>query len=233
MRGTMLALCGLTDLAGGYLEGVEVRYPSSLGLQFDMARLYNYANDPTLSFRVARRLSWRVPPEARATLPLPLYELLYPVSFGELVAREGGRYAVDPYLVLALIRQESIFDPDVQSRAGAIGLMQIMPFTGRTIAQAIGDPFSADSLYRPATNIRYGAYYLKQLLEQFKGNLVLALASYNGGPVKAAEWYDKNKRKTFDLFIEDIGFTETRGYVKKVLANYWAYRKFALYRPLP
>jgi soluble lytic murein transglycosylase len=198
-----------------------------------MARLYSNANDPTLSFRVARRLSWRVPSEARTTLPLPLFELLYPVSFGELVAREGGRYAVDPYLVLALIRQESIFDPDVQSRAGAIGLMQIMPFTGRTIAQANGDPFSADSLYRPAINIRYGTYYLKQLLEQFKGNLVLALASYNGGPVKAEEWYDKNKRKTFDLFIEDIGFTETRGYVKKVLANYWAYRKFARYRPLP
>ena len=232
-RGSMLALCGLTGHASRFLDGLEMRYPSNLGIQFDMARLYKYANDPTLSFRVARRLSWRIPSAARATMPIPLYELLYPVMFGELVAREGSRYAIDPYLVLALIRQESIFDPDVQSRAGAIGLMQIMPFTGRTIAQAIGDPFSTDSLFRPATNIRYGAFYLKQLLEQFKGNLVLALASYNGGPIKAAEWYAKNKRKTFDLFIEDIGFTETRGYVKKVLANYWSYRKFALYRPLP
>ena len=61
---------------------------------------------------------------------------------------------------------------------------------------------------------------------------MLALASYNGGPHKGSEWYAKNKRKTFDLFIEDIGFTETRGYVKKVLANYWSYRRFALYRPL-
>ncbi|HUI91867.1 MAG TPA: transglycosylase SLT domain-containing protein [Chitinivibrionales bacterium] len=232
-RGTMFALCGLTGLAGRFLDGLEMRYPSNLGLEFDLAWLYKRANDPTLSFRVARRLSWRVPPEARAIMPLPLYELLYPLTYGGEVAREASRYGVDPYLVLAVMRQESIFDPCVQSRAGAIGLMQIMPFTGRAIGQAIGDPFSTDSLYRPVTNIRYGAFYLKQLLDQFQGNLVLALASYNGGPVKAAEWYAKNKRKTFDLFIEDIGFTETRGYVKKVLANYWNYRKFADYRPFP
>jgi tetratricopeptide (TPR) repeat protein len=231
-RGTLLAMCGLTGFASHFLEGLEMRYPSNLDLQFDLAYLYKYANDRTLSFRVARRLSWRVPPAFRSTLPAPLYEILYPQPYADLIVREGNRNAVDPYLVVSVMRQESLFDPDVQSRAGAIGLMQIMPFTGRAIARNLGDPFCADSLLNPQTNIRYGAFYLKQLLEQFKGNMVLAIASYNGGPSQAVEWYEKNKRKTFDLFIEDIGFTETRGYVKKVLANYWTYRMFAQQWPL-
>jgi hypothetical protein len=83
-RGSMLALCGLTGHASRFLDGLEMRYPSNLGLQFDIAWLYKYANDPKLSFRVARRLSWRVPQAARAIMPLPLYELLYPVMFGEM-----------------------------------------------------------------------------------------------------------------------------------------------------
>jgi soluble lytic murein transglycosylase len=105
--------------------------------------------------------------------------------------------------------------------------MQLMPATAQNVCRELGEQYNADSLYRPSVNIRQGTYYIKRLLEQFNGNLVLAIASYNGGPNKATEWYEKNKRTTFDLFIEDIGFTETRGYVKKVLANYWTYRRFA------
>jgi soluble lytic murein transglycosylase-like protein/outer membrane protein assembly factor BamD (BamD/ComL family) len=231
-HGTMLALCGLAEHAKCFMDGLDKRYPSNLGLQFAMASLYQYANDPTESFRIARRLSWRVPLPARAAMPLPLYRLLYPEIYSDIVVREGNRNDVDPCLLFGLIRQESVFNPDAQSRVGAIGLMQIMPFTGRALAEKLGEPFYADSLFKPYINIKYGAFYIKQVLEQFKGNQVLALASYNGGPIKAAEWYAKNKRKTFDLFIEDIGFTETRGYVKKVLANYWTYRKFSTRRSL-
>ncbi len=231
-RGGFLAICGLTSQAGRFFEGLDARYTSNLGLQFDVAFLYKYGNDPTSSFRAGRKLLWRIPADRRARMPLPLYELLYPTPFPECVASEGRRSSVDPYLVLAVMRQESVFDPEALSRSGAVGLMQIMPFTGRAIAQKLGESFSADSLLNPATNIRYGSFYLRQLLNQFKGNTVLALASYNGGPPKAAEWYAKNKRKTFDLFIEDIGYTETRGYVKKVLANYWTYRTFLAQRPI-
>ncbi len=230
-RGTLLALCGLTAQAGRFLDGLESRYPSNLGLQFDLALLYRYGNDPTASFRSGRRLLWRIPPANRAALPLPLLSILYPTPFSDRVASEARADSLDPYLVVAVMRQESVFDADALSRAGAVGLMQIMPFTGRAIAQKLGEAFSADSLLNPAVNIRYGAFYLKQLLDQFKGSTVLALASYNGGPPRASEWYTKNRRKTFDLFIEDIGYTETRGYVKRVLANYWAYRAFSPGRP--
>jgi soluble lytic murein transglycosylase-like protein/outer membrane protein assembly factor BamD (BamD/ComL family) len=230
-RGTLLALCGLTAQAARFLDGLENRYPSNLGLQFDLAFLYRYGNDPTASFRAGRRLLWHIPPASRAAMPLPLFSILYPTPFSDRVASEARAYSIDPYLVLSVIRQESVFDADALSRAGAIGLMQIMPFTGRAIAQKLGEAFSTDSLLNPAVNIRYGTFYLRQLLDQFKGNTVLALASYNGGPPRASEWYTKNKRKTFDLFIEDIGYAETRGYVKRVLANYWTYRAFSPGRP--
>jgi soluble lytic murein transglycosylase len=176
---------------------------------------------------VGRRLAWRVPPAVRAAMPRPLYAVLYPSPFWDIVSREAGKNNLDPFIVLSVMRQESIFDPSVVSRVGAVGLMQLMPSTSQTVCRELGITFSPDSLYRPSVNIRQGAYYIKRLLDQFGGNMVLAIASYNGGPNKAAEWYAKNKRTTFDLFIEDIGFTETRGYVKKVLANYWTYRWFA------
>jgi soluble lytic murein transglycosylase-like protein len=226
-RGTLCALCGLTGRSALYLDGFEARYPTNLSLQFDVASLYKTVNNPVLSFRAGHKLAWRVPPAVRAAMPRPLVEILYPLPYFDIVSREAGKNNIDAFLVCAVMRQESVFDPSVVSRAGAIGLMQLMPSTAQTVCKSLGEPYAADSLYRPGTNIRQGAYYIKHLIDQFGGNLVLAIASYNGGPNKASEWYTKNKRTTFDLFIEDIGFTETRGYVKKVLANYWTYRLFA------
>jgi soluble lytic murein transglycosylase-like protein len=226
-RGTICALCGLADRSVLFLDGLEARYPADLALQFDVASLYKFVNSPVLSYKTGRKLGWRVPPAARSTIPRPLFDIVYPRPFFDIVSREAGKNVLDPFLVLAVMRQESVFDPSVVSRAGAVGLMQLMPSTSQAVCKALGEPFAVDSLYRPGTNIRQGAFYIKRLIDQFGGNLVLAIASYNGGPNKATEWYAKNKRTTFDLFIEDLGFTETRGYVKKVLANYWTYRRFA------
>jgi soluble lytic murein transglycosylase len=125
------------------------------------------------------------------------------------------------------MRQESIFDDQIVSPAGAVGLMQIMPYTGEEIAGDLKVSFVVDSLYRAETNIRFGTYYLSKLLNQFNGSHVLTLAGYNGGPHNARKWYSRNKDRTFDMFIEDIGYSETRLYVKKVLANYWTYRRLA------
>src|SRR5664279_5851682 len=91
-------------------------------------------------------------------MPLPLFSILYPFPYVELVKREANRNGIDPCFVLAVMRQESIFDPAITSRAGAIGLMQIMPTTGTTIAHALKDPFSPDSLYKPYINIRPVSY---------------------------------------------------------------------------
>ena len=92
--------------------------------------------------------------------------------------------------------------------------------------------FDVDSLNNPHYNLRSGIFYIDELIRRFDGDVVLALAGYNAGPHNAKKWKNENEGKDADLFIEDIGFTETRGYVKKVMANYWTYtllRKYGQY----
>ncbi len=226
-RGAALLSVGLAKEAECFLEDFETNYYGNLLLQFDLASAYAMAGDPALAFRVGRRLSWRIPVENRSQVPYDVQTLLYPDFFSRTVLTNAARFAVDPLLICAVIRQESIFDPQIVSPAGAVGLMQIMPYTGKAISGKLKDDFSTDSLYSFAFNIRYGSYYLKELLDDFDGNLVLVLASYNAGPHNARKWYERGKDLDSDLFVEDIGFTETRGYVKKVLGNYWTYKSLS------
>jgi soluble lytic murein transglycosylase len=225
--GSFLLLCGLWSVAQTYLARFEMEFPQNLLLQFDLAMLYHQTNSPVDAFRVSRRLSWRIPEACRLRMPLPIYTALYPPFYAPILLSEAQRYEVDPSLIWAVMRQESVFDPKIESPAGAIGLMQIMPYTAKEIAQDLNEPYIKDSLYSPLTNLRYGTFYLRQLLKQFDGNLVLALASYNGGPHNAKRWHERNKDSSLDVFIESIEFTETRDYVKKVLANYWTYQAIA------
>lgn len=221
--GVQLALCGLVEQAEFYLEPLEQRYPANLRLQFELSQLYRNSGAPTLSYRVAQKFTWRIPEQHRATIPQAVYELMYPRSFDSLIVSNAQKNRLEPWLLSAIIRQESIFNPRIVSPAGAIGLMQIMPATGQTLATTLKEPFTPDSLYNPVNNVRWGATYVRELLDQFEGNIVLALASYNGGPHNAIKWYAINRDDEFDLFVEDLAFSETRGYVKKVLANYWTY----------
>jgi soluble lytic murein transglycosylase len=156
-----------------------------------------------------------------------VHDIIYPLAFDTLISEEAQRRSVDPSIIRAIIRQESIYDPKIVSPVGAIGLMQIMPATGKEIASDLDEPFVKDSLYSAATNVRYGCFYFRQLLEQFEGNIVLALAAYNGGPHNAKRWFEANRNESFDMFIENISYTETRRYVKKVLSNYWTYNRLA------
>jgi tetratricopeptide (TPR) repeat protein len=218
-----LAASGLPDKAGYYLESVEMEYPSDLRLQLDLSLLYGLIGNAAYSYRTARRFFWRLSSEERLRVPAIALSLMYPKWFMHYVDPYAISYGVDPMLMYAVMRQESIFNPDIVSPVGAIGLMQIMPATGKEIAAGMGEKFVKDSLYIAATNVRYGAYYLRQLLDQFDGNVTLAVASYNGGPHNAAKWRDINSFDGFNLFVEGVGFAETRDYVKKVLANYWTY----------
>jgi soluble lytic murein transglycosylase len=189
--------------------------------------VYSTIGDPRSSYRIGRRLIGRIPTISRSALPLQIYSLAYPFAFFNVIKQAADSDTIDPFLILGIMRQESIFNPHAVSRAGAIGLMQLMPLTARKVADELGETFVSDSLTRHGTNIRYGSHYLKKLLDQFQGNMVRAIAGYNGGPQAITKWFVQNKKKNFDLFIEDIGFYETRGYVKKVLANYWTYKILA------
>jgi len=152
--------------------------------------------------------------------------LAYPKAFKDQVFIFSRKYGVDPYLMFALIREESRFDPKAVSRAKARGLSQIMPRTGRGLAKKLElRPYRASSLSNPALNIRMGVYYLSLLLKRFGGDKHLALASYNGGAGNVDKWLSGLEYSDIDEFVENIPFKETKLYVKKVLESYWQYKR--------
>jgi soluble lytic murein transglycosylase len=136
----------------------------------------------------------------------------------------------EPALVLALIRQESAFDHKAVSRAGARGLMQLMPATARLVARQTGGHYTRAMLTEdPAANLRLGRAYLEKLLQDYGGSAVLALAAYNAGPNRADRWikdFGDPRRPDVDAvdWIEQIPFNETRNYVQRVLEGQVVYR---------
>jgi len=161
--------------------------------------------------------------EQSGRLPAPnSAAYLYPRAYWLVVSHEAAAARLDPYLLLALIRQESRFDPDATSPAAAHGLMQLLVRTASRVAES---PVSAVSLTDPATNIRLGAHYLRQLLDRYAGDLVKALAAYNAGEDAVTKWEARAPGADADEFAETISFRETRHYVKAVLANYRHYRR--------
>ncbi len=145
----------------------------------------------------------------------------YPVNYRPQIARCGGEHGLDPYLVAAVIRAESRFRPKATSPQGARGLMQIMPETGRWVAEQMGLPYQDDFLYEPEYNIRVGCWYLAALLREFAGDPVLALAAYNGGLTNVNTWLSE-RRWTGE--VAQIPFPETRHYVAAVLRDQKRYR---------
>ncbi len=155
-----------------------------------------------------------------------LNRYLYPLAYWDTVRDESHRHEVDPYLVLAVMRQESLFQDDVVSFADARGLMQIIPPTGQRIARQMGVPdFTPEMLFNPKTNIAFGVWYLKKLMQRSDGDLVRVLSSYNAGESRADMWWRRHKHLELDERIESITFRETRGYVKRVLRNLENYRR--------
>jgi len=143
--------------------------------------------------------------------------LRFPLPYNDLFAEHAGSRSLDPAWILALARQESMFMPDVRSPAGAIGLMQIMPATGRTIAARLQE--SLNNPYRltdPATSVRYGVFYLNLRLQELQQNPVLATAAYNAGAHRVRNWLPESSKMPADIWVENIPFNETRDYVERV-----------------
>lgn len=159
------------------------------------------------------------------------WRLFFPLHYQPLLERYGNEYQVDPLLLAAVIRAESKYHAQARSEAGALGLMQILPETGAWAAKKIGiKEFQASMLLEPETNIRIGAWYLHHLLEEFQGDIVLALAAYNSGRGNVEDWLAQVERgEEKSLALDGIPFPETRTYVRKVLRNYHWYRK--IYEP--
>lgn len=148
----------------------------------------------------------------------------YPMKLVETIKEKAVAGSADPFLVAAVMREESHFNPRAVSYVGALGLMQIMPSTGSQIAKDLGEGFTKGRLLEPETSMRYGGWYLGQILRRFDGDAVLAVAGYNAGPNAAARWAATLPYDT-DEFVESIPYEETRGYVKRVLSSYAEFLK--------
>jgi soluble lytic murein transglycosylase len=166
-------------------------------------------------------------------LPASLWRIMYPLEHAEILTAKARERRIDAALVAGLICQESTFAADARSPAGARGLMQIMPRTGREIARQLGQRFSTRDLYDPAVSLNFGTYYLARMIERFDGHVERALAAYNAGPHRVEAWTKDEPDMPADEFIESIPFSETRHYVEVVLTNQAHYRRLYSLAPDP
>jgi soluble lytic murein transglycosylase len=170
------------------------------------------AGMPSLSMRLGRELAEL---DGRrydgALYPIPLY-------------KPANGFEIDPALIYAVMRQESAFNSKALSPAGARGLMQLMPATAERLAKELGEPFDAAALVQPGTSLRLSAHYLKKLLTAFGGNVPLAVASYNAGPVAVRRWLENGQQLGLDVFVARIPYEETLEYVERVMGNFARYR---------
>jgi soluble lytic murein transglycosylase len=158
-------------------------------------------------------------------LPAEMLRVLFPLDYWPLIKKYSDAHKLDPYLIAALMAQESTFTSDIRSAANAYGLMQIIPGTGRRYARELGiRRFSSKTLTNPETNIRIGTAYFKDLVDRF-GGAHYALASYNAGENRIARWISERPGVKADEFIDDIPFPETQNYVKKILGTAEDYRR--------
>ncbi len=159
------------------------------------------------------------------TLPADVLRIIFPLDYWSLITKYADARSLDPYLLAALMAQESTFTAEIRSHANAYGLMQIMPATGRVYARKLGiTPFSTRSLTKPETNVRIGTQYFKDLVDRF-GGVHFALASYNAGEHRVVRWQAERPGFAQDEFIDDIPFPETQNYVKRILGTAEDYRR--------
>jgi len=142
----------------------------------------------------------------------------YPTPYRDIVLAHAQQTGLDPAYVFGVIRQESRFVPDIRSSVGAAGLMQLMPHTARWVARKLSIDFNPDQIIDPAVNVKLGTGYLKMVLEDFGGSQAMAAAAYNAGPNRPRRWREGPPVEPA-IWAENIPFTETREYVKKVLSN--------------
>jgi soluble lytic murein transglycosylase len=157
-------------------------------------------------------------------LPADVLRIIFPLDYWPLITKYSEQHQLDPYLIAALMAQESTFTAEIRSHANAYGLMQIIPSTGRRYAKKMGiSPFNTAMLRQPEMNVRIGTQYFSDLVDRF-GGAHFALASYNAGESRVDRWTEERPGIPQDEFIDDIPFPETQNYVKRILGTAEDYR---------
>jgi soluble lytic murein transglycosylase len=149
----------------------------------------------------------------------------YPLAYWEIIQNKAREAEIDPYLVVALIRQESLFDTRARSSAAALGLMQLLSTTATRVAKQLGlTAPSSEKLFDPELNVTLGTHYLQNLLRRYSNNWFKAIAAYNAGEAAVDRWEKDIVTDDIEEFVERIPYLETRQYVKLVLRNHRIYK---------
>ena len=226
-RAHLLQLAGLTDLSEGELKfGAKNDGEQENVYAFELAKsaAARGADDQALRF-----IKFYAPGYLNMTLdqaPVEFWKFAFPIPFRQAIQTHSQQQSLDPFLVAALIRQESEFNPKVISYANAYGLMQLLPATGRELAKHFGvRRLKAAQLLTADRNLQLGTFYFRNLLNSFGGQVELALASYNAGPGRANLWKSWGPFREQPEFIEAVPFHQTRGYIQIVLRNADVYKR--------
>jgi len=221
----LLAL-DLYDQAIDELHYAQKAWGDSSVIQATLAWISNQRGDLRAGITAMKRAYPQYLAAGGEQLPPELLKILFPVNYWPLIKRYATERDLDPYVIAALIAQESTFTVDVRSAANAYGLMQLLPSTGRQYARILRMPrrFSISMLTTADTNVRMGTAYFADLVRQF-GAVHYALATYNAGPNRVARWISERPGVDRDEFIDDIPFPETQNYVKRILGTAEDYRR--------
>ncbi|MDA1307452.1 MAG: transglycosylase SLT domain-containing protein, partial [Acidobacteria bacterium] len=207
-------------------EGVTPLLEATLGYA------YNRRGDLRLGISAMKRAYPQYLADGSEEMPRELLTVIFPLNYWDLIQTHADQHDLDPFLIAALMAQESTFDAGIRSAANAWGLMQILPSTGARVARQIGvRPFTTASLTRPEINVRLGTQYFADLVKRYGGDVAPALAAYNAGENRVDRWLKERPGLDRDEFVDSIPFPETQGYVKKILGTAEDYR--VLYRRTP
>jgi soluble lytic murein transglycosylase len=223
-RGRRLWALGLAQEAKVELNGLRYDLSWDALASYQLALAFRdiglYRSSILAASTVIRHSPANTPLEA----PPFLARLAYPAYYRGLVEAAASEHDLDPLLLLAMIRQESLFESFARSWAAAQGLMQVIPTTGEYIASQLDWPdYRNESLYLPFVSIPFGAYYIAAQLEAFDGNTTVALSAYNAGPGNAFRWYQLAPDNQ-DLYLEIITLSEPRRYIRSIYTHYTYYR---------
>ena len=221
-----LEAIGLARDAAVEMKRIASLHPNDPAFQFLLADLYVEGGEPFKANGILQRHFRDFVRHGGMNIPHRFWEILYPLKYWDAFKAAAAKQNVDPYVLVAITRQESGFEPSTVSNAGAVGLMQIMPAEAGTIATKAGlPPPSREQLFDPATNIEIGAAEFAQKLASVQNNLILAVAAYNAGEDAVGRWLAHTPIDDIDLFVEAIPYAETRLYVKTVTRNRFEYRR--------
>jgi soluble lytic murein transglycosylase len=221
-----LLVLDLYDQALDELRYAQKAWGDSPAIQATIGWIHHQRGDLRAGINAMKRAYPQYLAAGGEKLPTEILKVLYPVNYWDLIRRYSAERQLDPFLIAALIAQESTFTADVRSAANAYGLMQLLPSTGRQYAKALRLPnrFSLSLLTTAESNIKMGTAYFADLVKQF-GGAHYALATYNAGPNRVARWIAERPGIERDEFIDDIPFAETQNYVKRILGTAEEYRR--------